>query len=110
LWTRLLSPGQSGRGAKLTTHLQLVPRSRKGGSTHPLPHSPSWQGQLYLLHVACMGEMRNAYTVLEGEHDGRLGVDEWIILKRISKKWKGRLLTGLFWFRVGTGRRPLFMW
>jgi hypothetical protein len=31
--------GYSGRGVKLTTHLQLVPRSRK----HPLPHTPSWR-------------------------------------------------------------------
>jgi hypothetical protein len=37
---------------KVTTHLQLVPRSRKCGSIHPLPHTPSWhcQGQLYLLY------------------------------------------------------------
>jgi hypothetical protein len=28
---------KSGRGVKLTTHLQLVPRSRKCGSIHPLP-------------------------------------------------------------------------
>jgi hypothetical protein len=34
--------GQSGRGVKLTTHLQLVPRSRKYGSIHSLPHTPSW--------------------------------------------------------------------
>jgi hypothetical protein len=27
---------------KLTTHLQLVPRSRKRGSIRPLPHTPSW--------------------------------------------------------------------
>jgi hypothetical protein len=36
---------------KLTTHFQLVPRSRKRGSVHLLPHTPSWrnaQGQLYL--------------------------------------------------------------
>jgi hypothetical protein len=32
----------SGRGVKLTTHLQLVPSSRKCGSIHPLPHIPSW--------------------------------------------------------------------
>jgi hypothetical protein len=35
--------GSSGRGVKLTTHLQLVPRSRKCGSIHPLPHTPSWR-------------------------------------------------------------------
>jgi hypothetical protein len=34
---------ESGRGVKLTTHLQLVPRSRKCGSIHPLPHTPSWR-------------------------------------------------------------------
>jgi hypothetical protein len=34
---------QSGRSVKLTTRLQLVPRSRKRGSTHPLPHTPSWR-------------------------------------------------------------------
>jgi hypothetical protein len=34
--------GKVGRGVKLTTHLQLVPRSRKYGSIHPLPHTLSW--------------------------------------------------------------------
>jgi hypothetical protein len=37
---------QSGSGVhrrvKLTTHLQLMQRSRKCGSMHPLPHTPSW--------------------------------------------------------------------
>jgi hypothetical protein len=27
-------------GVKLTTNLQIVPRSRKCGSIHPLPHTP----------------------------------------------------------------------
>jgi hypothetical protein len=30
---------------KLTTHFQLVPRSRQRGSIHPLPHTPSWHRQ-----------------------------------------------------------------
>jgi hypothetical protein len=34
----LFPKGYSGRGMKLTT--QLVPRSRKYGSIHPLPHTP----------------------------------------------------------------------
>jgi hypothetical protein len=43
---RLWGPPNRGgglfpRGVKLTTHLQLVPRSRKRGSIHPLPHTPS---------------------------------------------------------------------
>jgi hypothetical protein len=31
------------QGLKLTTHLQLVPKSRKRGSIHPLPQTPSWR-------------------------------------------------------------------
>jgi hypothetical protein len=38
-----LSPGgKAARVVKLTTHFQLIPRSRKLGSIHPLPHTPSW--------------------------------------------------------------------
>jgi hypothetical protein len=34
--------GLFGRNVKLTIHLQLVPRSRKRGSIHPLAHTSSW--------------------------------------------------------------------
>jgi hypothetical protein len=34
------SPGESGQNVKLTTHLELVPRSGKCESIHPLPHYP----------------------------------------------------------------------
>jgi hypothetical protein len=30
-------------GVKLTTYIQLVPRSRKCGFIHPFPHAPSWR-------------------------------------------------------------------
>jgi hypothetical protein len=40
----LFPRGYSGRGVKLTAHLQLVPRSRKCGSIHPLPHTSSQRG------------------------------------------------------------------
>jgi hypothetical protein len=39
----LFPRGQSGRCVKLATHVQLVPRSRKRGSIHPLSHTPSWR-------------------------------------------------------------------
>jgi hypothetical protein len=39
---KTLSP-ESGRDLMLTTHLKLVPRLRKCGSIHPLPHTPSWR-------------------------------------------------------------------
>jgi hypothetical protein len=38
----LVPQGQSARGVELTTHLQLVPRSRKCESVHPLPYTSSW--------------------------------------------------------------------
>jgi hypothetical protein len=40
----------SGRGVKVTTHLHLVPRSRKRGSIHPLPHTPSWRSVYLVKH------------------------------------------------------------
>jgi hypothetical protein len=39
----LLHWGKSCRSVKLTAHLQLVPRSRKRESIHPLPHTYSWR-------------------------------------------------------------------
>jgi hypothetical protein len=35
--------GLSGRVVKLTTHLQLVLRSRKRASIYSIPHTPSWR-------------------------------------------------------------------
>jgi hypothetical protein len=42
-YQRLFPRRYSGRGVKLTTHLQLVPRSRKFASINPLYHMPSWR-------------------------------------------------------------------
>jgi hypothetical protein len=52
----LLSNGYKGlfplRGVKLTTHLQLLPRSRIRGSilVHTLPHTPSWRSAQLIKH------------------------------------------------------------
>ena len=60
-------------------------------------------------HVARMGEERGAYSVLVGKPEGKrplggdLGVDGWIILGRISRKWDVGMWTGLGWPRIGTG-------
>jgi hypothetical protein len=40
---RLVPRRKSGWRVKLTSHLQLVLRSRKYESIHPLPHTPSWR-------------------------------------------------------------------
>jgi len=55
-----------------------------------------------------MGEERGMYRVLlekpeEGDHWGDLGVDGWIILGRISRRWDVGIWTGLDWPRIETG-------
>ena len=59
-------------------------------------------------HVARMGEERGVYGVLVGnwrerDHWGDLGIDGWIILQLISRRWDVGIWTGLGWPRIGTG-------
>jgi len=59
-------------------------------------------------HVAHMGEERGVYRVLVGKPEGkrpfgRQGVDGWIILGRISRRWDVGIWTGLGWPRIETG-------
>jgi hypothetical protein len=51
----------SPRGVKLTTHLQLVPRSRKHGFIHPHPHTSSRRSVLLVKH-------RENFTFLSPPH------------------------------------------
>jgi len=59
-----------------------------------------------------MGEESWVYGVLvwkpEGrKHLGDLGVDGWIILGWISRRWDEGIWTGLGWPRIGKGRGRL---
>ena len=59
-------------------------------------------------HVASMGVERGVYGVLVGKSEGRnhwgdLGVDGWIILGWISRRWDVGIWTGLGWSRIETG-------
>ena len=59
-------------------------------------------------HVARMGEKRGAYRILVGKPEGKkpwgdLGVDGWIILGCISRRWDVGIWTGLGWPSIGTG-------
>jgi len=46
---------------------------------------------------SCLGNRR------EGDHWGDLGVDGWIILGWISRRWDMGIWTGLDWPRIETG-------
>ena len=55
-----------------------------------------------------MGEEKGLYRVLVGKPEGKnhwgdLGVDGWIILGWISKRWDIGTWTGLGWPRIETG-------
>ena len=59
-------------------------------------------------HVARMGEERGVYMIFVGKPEGRnhwrnLGVDGWIILGWISRRWDVGIWTGLGWPRIETG-------
>ena len=59
-------------------------------------------------HVARMGEERGRIGSWWGNRRGRdhwrdLGVDGWIILGWISRRWDVGMWTGLGWPRIGTG-------
>ena len=54
-----------------------------------------------------MGEERGVYRLLVGKPEGKkhwgdLGVDGWIILGWISRRWNVIMWTGLGWPRIET--------
>jgi len=66
-----------------------------------------WRRMRWAGHVARMGEERKVYRVFvgkpeEGEHWGDLGVDVWIILGWISRRWDVVIWTGLGWPKIET--------
>jgi len=61
-------------------------------------------------YVARMGLGEVGYSVLVGKPEGkrllgrpRRGVDGWIMLGWISRRWDVRIWTGLGWPRIETG-------
>ena len=70
---------------------------QSGGKLPPSPHPYG--------HVAHMREKREVYRVLVGKPEGKrpLGIDGWIILGWISRRWDVGIWTGLGRPRIGTG-------
>jgi len=67
------------------------------------PRRMRWAG-----HVARMGEEKGCIRSCsvnrrEGNHWGDLGVDGWIILGWISRRWDVGIWAGLGWPRIQTG-------
>ena len=63
-------------------------------------------------HVARMGEERECIGSCWGnrrerDHWGDLGVEWWITLGWISRRWDVGIWMGLAWRRIGTGRGRL---
>ena len=56
-------------------------------------------------HVARICEERGVYRVLVAKPEGKrpLGVDVWIILGWISRRWDVGIWTGLGWPRIESG-------
>jgi len=58
-------------------------------------------------HVECMGRRGGCIgswcgSRREGDHWGDLGVDGWIILGWICRRWDVGIWIGLYWPRIGT--------
>jgi len=65
---------------------------------------------LWVGHVACVGERRDAYRVFVGKPEGEshlkdLGMDGRSILKWICKQWDGEV-----WLRMGTRGGLVCVW
>jgi len=66
-----------------------------------------WRRMRWVGHVARMGDERGCIGSFwgnrrEGDHWGDLGVDGWIILGWISRRWDKGMWTGLGWPRIET--------
>ena len=73
-----------------------------------------WRRMRWAGHVAHMGEERGVYRFLVGKPEGRnhwgdLGIDGWIILGWISRRWDVGIWTGLGWPRIETGGGRLWV-
>jgi hypothetical protein len=67
-----------------------------------------WRRMRWAGHVTRMGDERGMYRVLVGKLEEKdiwedLGVDGWIILGWISRRWDVGIWIGLGWPRIETG-------
>jgi hypothetical protein len=99
LWgpRNLLSNGYRGalsRGVKMTTHLQLVPRPRKCGSIHPLPHTPLWCSAWLVKHKDNFTITNGIYVI--GVSGGKSKEHSW---KPVTRLDTAKVLCPTAWCR-----------
>jgi len=71
----------------------------------PTPLSFSFLAIIFQLvvHLMCAVYMSWWGNQRERNHWGDLGIDRWIILGWISRRWDVGMWTGFGWPRIGTG-------
>jgi hypothetical protein len=74
-------------------------------SSHNIVRVIKWRRMRWAGHVARVGEERGVYRVLVGKPERKRprGVDGWIILRWISRRWDVGMWIGLDWPRIETG-------
>jgi hypothetical protein len=77
-------------------------------ASYEITDTNSYTDIIWARHVARMGEKRGVYRSWWGnrrerDHWGDVGVDGWIILGWISRRWDVGMWTGLGWPRIETG-------
>jgi len=81
----------------------MIPLETKQTGGKLLPHS-DLQGGVFLGDVSCRIQREMKIGKPEGkDHWEDLGVDGWIILGWISRRWDVRIWTGFGWPRIETG-------
>jgi len=64
-----------------------------------------WACGVYVRRGGCIGSWWGNRK--EGDRLGDLGLDGWIILAWMSRRWGAGIWTGLGWTRIETGGRRL---
>ena len=64
-------------------------------------HKLVFSSRIRVSRGACIGSCWENRR--EGDHWGNLGVDGWIIIGWISRRWDVGIWTGLGWLRIKTG-------
>jgi hypothetical protein len=98
-----LSTVPSHSGVKLTTQLQLVPRSRKCGSIHPLTHTPSCRRNTYSIPLLSLHSQQPVGAATWRQ----VTLTTYVWHSKISMGYTARVVFMAMWRKV---RSPVSIW